>query len=48
MDDSSGMAVVDSVAELIEEKFDLICSHGVFVFAEIFFHIIVNEFKDEI
>ena len=36
MDNSPGVAVVDSIAQLIDEQFDLVGCEGVFVFAEIF------------
>ena len=42
------MAVVDAVAELEEEEFDVVGGHGKFVLAEIFFHVVFYQFKDEI
>lgn len=48
MDDSSGVAVVDAVAELIEEQFDLILTHSMFVFTKVLFHIVVDKLKDQV
>ena len=47
MDDASGVAVVDAVAELIEEQFDLILSHGGFVFSQPLLEIVLYQLKDE-
>jgi hypothetical protein len=45
VDDPSGVAVVESVAELIDKEFDLVGSHGGFVLAHVFFEVIVDQFK---
>ena len=36
MNDPSGVAIVDSIAKLKEEEFELIGCHGGFMFAEVF------------
>lgn len=48
VDDSARVAIVDSIAKLIKEEFDLIGGHCVFVFAQIFFHVIFHEFKYQV
>ena len=48
MDDSSSMAVVDAVAQLVEEELDLILTHSMFVLAQVLFHIVVDKFKDQV
>lgn len=48
MDDSARVTVVDTIAKLIKEEFDLIGGHCVFVFAQVFFHVIFDEFKYQI
>jgi hypothetical protein len=48
VDDPARVAVVDTVAKLEEKEFDLVGSHGKFVFAEVFLHVILDQFKDEI
>jgi hypothetical protein len=48
MDNPSGMAVIESIAELIDEQFDLVGCHGGFVLAHVFFEIIVDQFKNQI
>lgn len=48
MDDASGVAVVDAVAELIEEHFDLILSHGGFVFSQPLLEIVLDQLEDEV
>ena len=48
MDDAAGVAVVDAIAELVEEQFDLILAHGGFVLAQPFFEVVVDEFEDKV
>jgi hypothetical protein len=45
VDNPSGMAVVESVAELVDKQFDLIRCHGSFVLAHVFFEVVVDQFK---
>jgi hypothetical protein len=42
VNDSAGVAVVDAVAELIKEEFDLVGGHGVFVLAQVFLHVVLD------
>lgn len=42
------MAVVDAVTELVKEELDLVSSHGMFVLAEVFLEIILDQFKYQI
>jgi hypothetical protein len=48
MHDSAGMAVVDAVAELVEEELDLVGGHGMFVLTQVFLHVVVDEFKNQV
>ena len=48
VNDPASMAVVDAVAKLIEEEFNLIGSHGMFVLAQVFLHVVVHKFKDQV
>lgn len=47
MNDSSRMTVINSVAELVEEKFGLVGSHCKFMLTQVFFHIIVDQFENQ-
>lgn len=42
MDDSPGMAVIETIDKLEKEQFDLIGSYGLFELGQIFFEIIVH------
>lgn len=48
VDDATGVAVVDAVAELVEEQFDLILTHAGFVFTQPFLEVVIDQFKDEV
>ena len=48
MDNSSRVTVVDSIYQLIKEKFDLVRSNGGLVLGKIFFEIIVQKFEDQV
>lgn len=45
VDDASGVAVVESVAKLIEEKLDLIAGHGLLVLSHVFLEVVVHQLK---
>jgi hypothetical protein len=42
------MAVVDAVTELVKEELDLVRSHCMFVLAQVFLEIILDQFKYQI
>ena len=46
VDDPPGVAVVDAIAELVEEELDLVLAHGVFVLTEVFLEVVLDELKD--
>lgn len=48
VDDASGVAVVDAVDELEEEELDLVRGHGVLVLTQIFLHVVLHDFKDQV
>ena len=48
MDNPSRVAVVDSVAELIEKELGLVRCHGEFMLAQVLFHVVFNQLKDQI
>lgn len=48
VNDSASMAVVDAIAELIKEEFDLISGHSMLVLAKVFLHIVVHKLKDQV
>lgn len=48
MDDSFGMAVVDSTNELIHEKLDLLFGEMILFGRKVFFEIVFGVFEDEI
>jgi hypothetical protein len=48
MDDSSGVAEIDAIDELIQDELDLSWSDGRFVCTEIFFEIVLCVFKHEV
>ena len=48
MNNPPGVAVVDSIAKLIEKEFHLILTHSMFVFTQVFLHIVIHKFKDEV
>jgi hypothetical protein len=45
VNDPSGVAVVEPIAELVDKQFDLVSCHGGFVLAHVFFEVIVDQFK---
>ena len=48
MNDPPSVTIVDSIAKLIEEELHLILTHSMFVLTEVFLHIVVHKFKDEV
>ena len=48
VDDPPGVAVVEAVAQLVEEQLHLIGSHRLLVLAHVFLEIVVDKFKDKI
>jgi len=48
VDDSTGVAIVESVTELVKEKFDLISGHGGFVLTHVLLEVIIDQLEDQI
>lgn len=42
VDDPAGVAVVESVAELVEEELDLVVAHALLVLAHVFLQVIIH------
>ena len=40
------MAIIDSIYELIKKEFDLICGNSMLMLGHIFFHVIIDEIKN--
>ena len=45
---TTGVAVVDAIAELVEEQFDLVLTHGGLVLAQPLFEVVIDQLKDKI
>ena len=48
MDDPPGVAVVKSVAKLVEEEFHLVGRHRLLVLTHVFLEIVVNQLENQI
>lgn len=48
VDDSTGVAIVESVTELVKEQFDLIGGHGGFVLTHVLLEVIIDQLEDQI
>ena len=48
MDNPSGVAVVDAVAELVDEEFGLVGAEGVLVLLHVLLEVVIYKFKDEV
>lgn len=48
VDDPPGVAVVESVAELVEEKLDLVRGHGGLVLPHVLLEVVVDQLEDQI
>jgi hypothetical protein len=48
VDDSTGVAIVESVTELVKEQLDLIGGHGGFVLTHVLLEVIIDQLEDQI
>ncbi len=48
MDDSPGVAVVESIAELVEEELHLIAAHRLLVLTHVLLQVVVHQLKHKV
>ena len=48
VDNPPAVAVVDAIAQLVDEQFDLLFGHGMFVLAQVLFQIVLYKFKYQV